>query len=117
MESLWLIALVPLFVALNAFFVAIEFSLVTIRWTRVEALVEANMPGAKLVQRAVENLNDSLAASQLGITFTSLALGWVGEPAFAHLFEPWFHGLPPVQGFVLNHGLAVALAFKPAKSA
>ena len=111
MESTWLIALVPLFVALNAFFVAIEFALVTVRWTRVEALVEANMPGSKLVQRAVENLNDSLAASQLGITFTSLALGWVGEPALAHLFEPWFHGLPPVQGFVLTHGLAVALAF------
>ncbi|MBI5170727.1 MAG: HlyC/CorC family transporter [Candidatus Eisenbacteria bacterium] len=111
MESAWLIALVPLFVAMNAFFVAIEFALVTIRWTRVEALVEANVPGAKLVQRAVENLNDSLAASQLGITFTSLALGWVGEPALAHLFEPLFHGLPPVQGYVLNHVLAVAMAF------
>ena len=109
MESTWLILLVPLVVALNAFFVAIEFSLVTVRWTRVEQLVEANMPGARLVQRAVENLNDSLAAWQLGITCTSLALGWVGEPALAHVFEPWFHGLPASEAF--THGAAIAVAF------
>jgi putative hemolysin len=111
MESSWLILLVPLFVALNAFFVAIEFSLVTVRWTRVEQLVEAGLPGAKLVQRAVENLNDSLAASQLGITFTSLALGWVGEPSIAHSLAPWFHGLPWGLSEAFAHGAAITVAF------
>jgi putative hemolysin len=111
MESTWLMLLVPLFVVLNAFFVAIEFSLVTVRWTRVEQLVEAGLPGAKLVQRAVENLNDSLAASQLGITFTSLALGWVGEPSIAHSLQPWFEGLPWGLSVAFSHGAAITVAF------
>ena len=111
MENSWLITLVPIFVVANAFFVAIEFSLVTVRWTRIEQLVDANLPGAKLVQRAVENLNDSLAASQLGITFTSLALGWVGEPALAHVFRPWFEGLPWQLSAAVTHGAAITVAF------
>ena len=111
MDSYWLMLLVPLFVVMNAFFVAIEFSLVTVRWTRVEQLVEANLPGAKLVQRAVENLNDSLAASQLGITFASLALGWVGEPAIAHSIQPWFEGLPWGLSVAFSHGAGITVAF------
>jgi CBS domain containing-hemolysin-like protein len=106
-----LVLLVPLFVVMNAFFVAIEFALVTVRWTRVEQLVEHNVAGAKLVQRAVENLNDSLAASQLGITFASLALGWVGEPAIAHSLEPWFVGLPTGLSLAFTHGSAIVVAF------
>ena len=83
---------VPLLVLLNAFFVAIEFALVSVRWTRLEQMVEENVPGAKLAQRLVENLNDSLAATQLGITFTSLALGWVGEPFVARRLTPLLAG-------------------------
>src|SRR5262245_66034810 len=85
---------VPLLVAFNAFFVATEFSLVTVRWTRVEELVAEKKFCALAVRHAVENLVDSVAATQLGITFTSLALGWVGEPTIAHLIEPWFAGIP-----------------------
>ena len=111
MHDIWLILLVPLFVVLNAFFVAIEFALVSIRWTRVEQLVEENVLGARIVQRAVENLSDSLAASQLGITLTSLALGWIGEPAIAHELMPWFAGLPLGWGVPLAHGTAIGVAF------
>jgi CBS domain containing-hemolysin-like protein len=111
MLNSWYILLVPLFVALNAFFVAVEFALVTVRWTRVEQLVDSNVLGARVVQRAVENLSDSLAASQLGITLTSLALGWIGEPALAHVFMPWFAGLPLGWSAGLAHGVAIAFAF------
>jgi CBS domain containing-hemolysin-like protein len=100
-----------IFIAANAFFVASEFALVTVRWTRVEELVSRGRFGAKAVQQAVENLDDAIAATQLGITFASLALGWVGEPALAHLIEPLFRGLPTVWGVVLSHTVAVALAF------
>jgi len=111
MVDSWLIVLVPLFVALNAVFVAIEFSLVAVRWTRVEQLVEENVTGARLVQRAIENLNDSLAATQLGITLTSLALGWVGESVLARMLMPWFEGLPALGAQSLAHGTAILVAF------
>ena len=81
---------VPLLVALNGFFVAAEFSLVTVRWTRVEEMVEKNRFGALAVRQAVEKLDDAIAATQLGITFASLALGWLGEPTLAHLLQPLF---------------------------
>src|SRR4051812_43281326 len=102
---------VPLLVALNAFFVAAEFSLVTIRWTRVEELVDEHKFGAIPVREAVERLESTIAATQLGITFTSLALGWIGEPAIEHILEPWFHFLPPVWNLATAHLVAVAIAF------
>ncbi len=99
------------FVALNAFFVASEFALVTVRWTRVEELVEHKRFGAVSVRDAIEKLDDSIAATQLGITFSSLALGWIGEPALAHLVHPIFEAIPGGWSFALTHGAAVALAF------
>jgi len=105
------ILLVFAFVALNGFFVAAEFSLVTVRWTRVEELVQQGRFGALSVRDAIERLDDSIAATQLGITFSSLALGWLGEPAIAHLLEPLFHALPGPWSAAVTHGAAVALAF------
>jgi CBS domain containing-hemolysin-like protein len=104
------IVLVFLLVALNAFFVAAEFALVTVRWTRVEALVEEGKFGAIAVRDAIGKLNDAIAASQVGITFASLALGWIGEPAIAHLIEPLFHGLPVVWGVAFSHATALFIA-------
>jgi CBS domain containing-hemolysin-like protein len=98
-------------VALNAFFVAAEFALVTVRWTRVEQLVEEGKFGAIAVREAIERLDAAVAACQVGITFASLALGWIGEPAIAHLFEPLFRGLPQVWGIALTHFAAVAVAY------
>ncbi|MFW6384970.1 MAG: hemolysin family protein [Halodesulfurarchaeum sp.] len=75
-------------VVMNGLFVAAEFAFVKVRPTQVNALVERGKPGAKLVQDAIENLADYLAVSQLGITLSSLGLGWIGEPAVASLIEP-----------------------------
>ena len=98
-------------VLLNGYFVAAEFALVTVRWTRIEELVGRGKLGARAVKRALENLDDAIAAAQLGITFASLALGWLGEPALARMLEPLFARLPPLWGFTLRHASALVLAY------
>ncbi len=100
-----------LLVALNAVFVAAEFAIVTVRWTRVDELVDKGVFGATAVKAAIEDINGTIAACQLGITFTSLGLGWIGEPAIAHLLVPLFARLPHPIDEVFVHGAAIALAF------
>lgn len=116
MEISWLWSLlglvsVPLFVALNGLFVAAEFALVAVRKTRVEEMVHHGQKGAKGVELAVANLDRSIAATQLGITLASLALGWAGEPALAHLFEPLFDFLPASWKAPAAHSVAAVIAF------
>lgn len=77
-----------LLVLLNGFFVAAEFSLARARVTRLEQLVEGGRGPARLAREQVRHIDRYLAACQLGITLASLGLGWLGEPAFAHLIEP-----------------------------
>jgi putative hemolysin len=98
-------------VVANGFFVAAEFSLVSVRRSRVAELVGAGRINATALQRAVDNLDASLAATQLGITISSLALGWIGEPALAHLVEPLLSGLPEPFAAAGSHAIAVAVAF------
>jgi CBS domain containing-hemolysin-like protein len=102
---------VPLLVALNGLFVAAEFALVAVRKTRVEEMVRRGQQGAKAVEDATANLDRSIAATQLGITLASIALGWVGEPALAHVLEPMFPFLPDTWGTVATHSVAVGFAF------
>jgi CBS domain containing-hemolysin-like protein len=102
---------IPLLVALNGLFVAAEFALVATRKTRVEEMTRQGKNGAKAVAEAVANLDRSIAATQLGITLASIALGWVGEPALAHLLEPLFLFLPQTWDLVAAHSLATFLAF------
>jgi CBS domain containing-hemolysin-like protein len=80
---LFAVLVVPLLVLLNAFFVAAEFALVAVRRTRIQTLVAHGVRGAKSVDQALNNLNRAVAATQLGITIASLALGWLGESAIA----------------------------------
>lgn len=82
--------MVAILIALTAFFVAAEFAIVKIRKSRVEALVAEGKPGAKAVEKVTNNLDGYLAACQLGITVTALGIGWLGEPAVAHLLYPLF---------------------------
>jgi putative hemolysin len=77
-----------LLILANAFFVAAEFALVSIRETRIEQMLAAQVPGARAVRRLQQDLDDFLPAVQLGVTFCSLALGWMGEP-----LAPAFFGL------------------------
>ena len=102
---------VLILVAANGFFVAAEFSLVAVRKSRVAELVAAGRINAMALQRAVDNLDANLAATQLGITISSLALGWIGEPALAHLIEPLLSGLPETLVAFGSHAIAVAIAF------
>ena len=103
----WVFALV----GANGFFVAAEFSLVAVRRSRVTELVAEGRTNASALARTVDNLDASLAATQLGITLSSLALGWLGEPALAHLIEPLFAGWAGSFATVGSHTSAVAIAF------
>ena len=100
-----------LITALNGFFVAAEYALVTVRWTRIEELVDRNVFGAIAVQRAIEKLDDTIAITQLGVTLSSLGLGWVGEPALARMLAPMFLRVPWPWGVAVTHGIAIAIAF------
>jgi CBS domain containing-hemolysin-like protein len=102
---------VLLLVAANGFFVASEFSLVAVRRSRVAQLVAAGRSNAKALLRAVNNLDANLAACQLGITISSLALGWIGEPALASLIEPALTGLLGSMAPAGAHAVAIAIAF------
>ena len=100
-----------IFVLSNAFFVAAEFSLVSVRRTRITELVERGHVGADVVQQALENPDRVIAATQLGITLSSLALGWVGEPALSHLILPLVSLFPKLIQPGLSHSLSAAFAF------
>jgi putative hemolysin len=103
--------LVPALVALNALFVAAEFALVAVRKTQIEELVRHGHKRAKIAEGAIDRLDRSIAATQLGITLASLGLGWIGEPALAHLLEPLCRSLPGTWSAVATHTAATVLAF------
>jgi len=105
------IVAVILLVGANGFFVAAEFALVSVRRSRVAELVQARRVNSKALQKAVDNLDANLAATQVGITISSLALGWVGEPALAHLIEPLLTCLPGGWAATGSHTIAVVIAF------
>jgi putative hemolysin len=98
-----------LIVAANAFFAAAEFALVSVRETRIQQLIEANRIGARTVLKLHQQLTRVVNGVQLGITVTSLTLGWVGEPVLAHLFESWIGSIP--YAGVYAHTAAVVVAF------
>ncbi|QEL19620.1 hemolysin family protein [Limnoglobus roseus] len=103
---------VPALVALNGFFVAAEFALVGVRKTRVEEMVRQGVPRAGAVREAVGHLDRYIAATQLGITLASIALGWLGEPALSRVVEPVLAiGLPAEWAGPMAHTVAVAIAF------
>ncbi len=93
----------------NAFFVAAEFALVSIRDTRVEQLLTAQVPGARAVRRLQRGLEDLLPAVQLGVTLCSLALGWLGEPLAVSILLPWLGALPHSRLYA--HIAALTLGF------
>jgi magnesium and cobalt exporter, CNNM family len=86
----WYLFLAFLFVLANGFFVAAEFAIVKVRSTQLTELAEQGSVRAKMARRLTRHLDSYLSATQLGITLSSLALGWIGEPAFHHLIQPLF---------------------------
>ncbi len=101
---------VLLLVLVNAFFVAAEFALVAVRRTRIDEMAQAGDRKARTVQGALDHLDRYVAGTQLGITIASLALGWVGEPAVASIFDnvlELFGMSAPPQGVHTAASLAV----------
>src|SRR6478672_3922232 len=92
--TLWRLAGLAALVCANGLFVAAEFSIVTVRKTRVDQLIAEGHRGARSVRRAVTAPDRYIAATQLGITMASLGLGWLAEPALASLIQPAFAALP-----------------------
>jgi len=108
--NLWLeflkVSVVVALVLMNSFFVAAEFSLVSVRRTRIAELVAHGSAAARSAQRAIQEPDRFIAATQLGITIASLGLGWVGEPTLAHWIEPLFGFLPRAWGSAAGHAAA-----------
>ncbi len=104
---------VAMLILVNAFFVAAEFALVSVRDTRIEQMVASGVPGARAARRLRDELDDFLPAVQLGVTLCSLALGWIGEPLAANVFLGWMQLLPSIPTYALfyAHLAAVALSF------
>jgi len=101
--------LILLLVAANAFFAAAEFALVSVRDTRIQQLIEARRIGARIVQKLHRNLDEVVNGVQLGITVTSLTLGWVGEPLLARMVEGSIGRIP--HAALYSHGIAIVIAF------
>jgi CBS domain containing-hemolysin-like protein len=102
---------VGLLVLANAFFVAAEFSLVSVRKTRIAELAARGEAGANAVQKAINNPDRVIAATQLGITLTSLSLGWIGEPALGNLLYPVVSLFPANIQANVAHTISAVLAF------
>jgi CBS domain containing-hemolysin-like protein len=103
------IMLVVLLVAANAFFVAAEFALVSVRDTRIQQLIEQQHTGARTVQKIHQRLDVFLSAVQFGVTLCSLGLGWAGEGTLAAILMPLMAGIPHAR--VYAHSIAATLAF------
>jgi len=100
-----------LLVLTNGFFVAAEFALISVRRTRIAELVARGDASAERVQKAIDNPDKVIAATQLGITLASLALGWVGEPVLSKLIHPIIELFPTVIQSEVSHSLSAVLAF------
>ncbi len=107
--TLWALSASILLVLLNAFFVASEFAIVKVRRTQLEALVKAGSRRARTALKISRNLDAYLSANQLGVTLASIALGWVGELAFAKLVGRALLGI--IDSPAIIHTLSAVLAF------
>ncbi|MEM1309152.1 MAG: hemolysin family protein, partial [Cyanobacteria bacterium P01_H01_bin.153] len=100
-------------IGINAFFVAAEFSIVSVRRSRINQLAEAGDIQARTVQSFQRSLDQLLSTTQIGITLSSLALGWIGESTVAAVLLQIFHQLSFTVPFLgtITHSIAIPLAF------
>ena len=105
------IAIVFILVLANAFFVASEFALVSVRKTRIDQLAAEGNRAAVVVQRAVRDLDRYIAATQVGITLASLLLGGLGERTLEPLLAPLFIWMPVEWSGITRTGLAASFAY------
>ena len=100
-EALGNIVFILLLVVANGFFVAAEFAIVKVRSTQIAQRIKRGHRRASLAKHIVDHLDAYLSATQLGITLTSLGLGWVGEPLLADLVRGPIYAM----GFVGEQGV------------
>ena len=106
-----LLAVLGLVVA-NGYFVAAEFSLVSVRRTKLEARAAGGSKQARAALRLLDNPTLLISATQLGVTLASLALGWAGEPTIAGLLEPLASMIAPAgRAATVAHVIAIVIAF------
>ena len=98
-------------VLINAFFAATEFSVVAVRHSRIRQLAQKGNARAKVVEALISDLGRVISGVQVGITLTSLALGYVGEITLAEALSPAVSSLPQGWAFVAVHTIALVLAF------
>jgi CBS domain containing-hemolysin-like protein len=109
----WKILSVLVLITINAFFVMAEFAIVSVRRSRISQLVDAGDVQAKTVQDLQTTIDRLLSTTQLGITLSSLALGWIGESTVAVLVQNWLQKLPLPAAWleVVTRSLSLPLAF------
>lgn len=100
-------------IAINAFFVITEFSIVSVRRSRINHLVLSGDIPAKTVQSLQRNLDRLLSTTQLGITLSSLALGWIGEGTMAVLIQNLIINIPiPLRiNQTIAHSISIPISF------
>jgi CBS domain containing-hemolysin-like protein len=106
----WYLLFALMFVLANGFFVAAEFAIVKVRPTQLAELAASGSSRARMTRRILKHIDSYLSAVQVGITFASLALGWIGEPAFASLLLPLFHRFGLFSA-PLAHSVAITISF------
>ncbi|BAQ66530.1 hemolysin family protein [Geminocystis sp. NIES-3709] len=112
-KILFRVSAIFLLIAINAFFVTAEFAIVSVRKSRIDHLViDGDIP-AQTVQSLQKSLDRLLSSTQLGITLSSLALGWIGEDALAMSIQYLIYLLPFPQQFIypLSHSISIPIAF------
>jgi CBS domain containing-hemolysin-like protein len=112
LDIVFRLLVVLILVAINGFFVAAEFALVSARRTRIEQMALDGNPLAKTVLRSMSDPNRFISIAQVGISMASLALGFIGEPALAALIDPVLEPLlPENMAFLTSHGIAIMIAY------
>ncbi|MBI2820868.1 MAG: HlyC/CorC family transporter [Acidobacteria bacterium] len=109
LHTLVLIVIALLLVLLNGFFVAAEFAIVKARPTRLDELSTRGSATVKIARQLQQEMDAALSGTQLGITLASLGLGWLGEPAFAHVIEAMLQAGP--WSAVVAHTVSITVAF------
>jgi len=100
------LGLVVLLVLANGFFVAAEFGLVAVRRSKIDQLAAEGDSSAKVVQKALTHLDRYISGTQVGITLSTLALGWIGEPALATIIDRFFTAMGVAAPPALTHSAA-----------
>jgi CBS domain containing-hemolysin-like protein len=105
------LVLIAILIALTAFFVASEFAIIRVRSSRIDQLIEQGNRNAVAVKQVISSLDEYLSACQLGITITSLGLGWLGEQTIETIMRPLFNQLhlPSSLSHILSFGIAFSL--------